>query len=78
MRHRAVTVSLAVEEFALLQELNSRLRRLDVEANNSTPFRTGIRLLAAMDDQELEGVVRSTPRIPRGPQPVEGKDRAAK
>jgi hypothetical protein len=70
MNHRAVTVSLSIDEFALLQALQSRLRKLDVQANNSTPFRAGIRLLAAMPDEQLASTVRSTPVIPRGPRPA--------
>ena len=71
MSHRAVTVSLSLDEFEMWQALQSRLRRMDVQANNSTPFRAGIRLLAAMEDQALEAAVRGTPAIPRGPRPAE-------
>lgn len=67
MTHRAITVSLSPEEYDLVLALQSRLRRMDVQANNSTPFRTGIRLLAEMADRELEAAVRGTPAIPRGP-----------
>lgn len=69
MNHRAVTVSLSLAEYEMLQDLYSRLRRLDVPANNSTPVRTGIRMLAGMDDATLASVVRETPPIPRGPRP---------
>lgn len=67
MKHRPVTVSLSVEEYEMLQSLHSRLRRLDVPANNSTPVRAAIRLLASMDDETLERAVRDAPAIPRGP-----------
>jgi hypothetical protein len=76
MSHRAVTVSLSLDEFEMWQALQSRLRRMDVQANNSTPFRAGIRTLAGMDDSELEAAVRATPAIPRGPRPSgEGEGR---
>ena len=67
MKHRPVTVSLSIEEYEMLQSLHSRLRRLDVPANNSTPVRAAIRLLAGMDDESLERAVREAPAIPRGP-----------
>ena len=41
MGHRAVTVSLSLDEFEMWQGIQSRLRRMDVQANNSTPFRAG-------------------------------------
>jgi hypothetical protein len=69
VNHRAVTVSLSLEEHAMWQELNSRLRRLDVAANNSTPSRAGLRLLSSLGDAELERIVRDTPVIPKGPRP---------
>ena len=69
MKHRPVTVSLSAEDFEMLQSLHSRLRRLDVPANNSAPVRAGIRLLAAMDDAALERLIRELPAIPRGPRP---------
>jgi hypothetical protein len=74
MSHRAVTVSLTVAEFELLQQLHSRLRKLDVQANNSTPFRAGIRMLAAMEDGALERIVRKTPSVPRGPRRISDKE----
>ncbi|MFM2415315.1 MAG: hypothetical protein RL385_38 [Pseudomonadota bacterium] len=67
VNHRAITVSLSLEEYELLHALYSRLRRLDVPANNSTPFRAGIRTLMAMSDDDLLRCMRSTPAIPRGP-----------
>ena len=74
MSHRAVTVSLSVAEFEMLQRLHSRLRKLDVRANNSTPFRAAIRMLAEMEDGALERIVRTTPAIPRGPRPGTKED----
>lgn len=73
MTHRAVTVSLSSDEYDMLQALQSRLRKLDVQANNSTPFRAGIRLLAAMADADLASTVGKTPVIPRGPRPMSGE-----
>ena len=67
--HHALSVSISVAEFVMLQELQSRLRRLDIKANNSTPLRAGIRLLASMSDAELQAAVAKTPSIPRGPRP---------
>lgn len=72
--HHALSVSISVAEFVMLQELQSRLRRLDIKANNSTPLRAGIRLLAGMSDAELLDAVAKTPSIPRGPRPG-AKDR---
>lgn len=67
VNHCAVTVSLSLEEYELLQEIHGRLRRLDVHANNSTPFRAGLRWLNSLGDDELSQIVRETPVIPRGP-----------
>jgi hypothetical protein len=77
MTHRAVTVSLSGDEYDMLLALQSRLRKLDVQANNSTPFRAGIRLLAAMADVELMTTIGRTPVIPRGPRPI-GNDATEK
>ena len=60
---------LSLAEYETLQDLYSRLRRLDVPANNSTPIRTGIRMLADLDDATLARAIRATPSIPRGPRP---------
>jgi hypothetical protein len=65
MNHRPVTVSLSIEEYELLQSLHSRLRKLDVPANNSTPIRAGVRVIAEMDDAKLEQVVRALPVVAR-------------
>lgn len=79
MSHRATTVSLSLEEAEMWQAILSRLRRMDLQGNNSTPFRTGIRLLAAMDDAALKAAIRETPSIQRGPKPAgEGEGRGAK
>lgn len=69
VNHRAVTVSLSLEEYELLEALQSRIRRLDIPANNSTPFRTGLRWLVSLEDDELAQRVRETPLIPKGPRP---------
>lgn len=69
MVHRPLTVSLTPDEYEMWRALQSRLRRLDIAANNSTPFRTGIRILAALDDAALKEAIRGTPAVPRGPKP---------
>jgi hypothetical protein len=74
--HRALTVSVSLDEYRMLQALYSRLRRLDVEANNSKPFRTGIRLLMAMSDEQLATAVGATPSIPRGPRRAGASNKA--
>lgn len=66
--HKAVSVSLSLEEFDALQELHRRCRVLNDKANKSTPFRAGLRYLMSLDDEELERLLAATPAIPRGPQ----------
>jgi P pilus assembly chaperone PapD len=67
MVHRPITVSLTSDEYEMWQALQSRLRRLDIYANNSTPFRAGIRMLSALDDGALKEALLNTPPVPRGP-----------
>lgn len=65
--HKAVTVSLSLDEWESLKELHRRVRRLNDEANKSTPFRAGIRYLMGLDDHRLQQLLAETPTIPRGP-----------
>lgn len=61
------TFSMPEDDFLLLEKLRSRARKMDLDTNKSELVRAGLRLLAALDDAKLEGLIRNVDKLKPGP-----------
>jgi hypothetical protein len=62
------TFTIPDSDFALIGEIQSRCRRLDLELNDSEVVRTAIASLLKLPDRQFAQAVKSLNKLKRGPQ----------